>query len=317
MPAPVIVARDLHKSFGKVQALRGLSLTVDRGTVLVLLGPNGAGKTTFVRILTTLLRPSKGTAAVAGFDVVKKAADLRRVIGLAGQNTAVDEHLTARENLELVARFYHQSAHEAKERAQRLLERVDLVADADRQTKGYSGGMRRRLDLAMSLIGDPAVIFLDEPTTGLDPPSRLALWTMIDELRRAGKTLLLTTQNLEEADRLADQVAVIDHGKLIAQGTPRELKARLGGGVVEVTLADPSRAPAVARSLKVLKPQLDAKAGRITIPATDGARSLAHVVKKLDERTLAEADVSLRRPTLDDVFLALTGHAADHEEAKP
>jgi ABC-2 type transport system ATP-binding protein len=312
---PVIVAQGLRKSFGKVQALQGLSLTVRRGEIVVLLGPNGAGKTTLVRTLTTLLRPDEGTAHVAGFDVVKDGDKLRRIIGLAGQATAVDDHLTGRENIELVARLYHFPKKDAKERAQRMLAKVDLLEAADRATKGYSGGMRRRLDLAASLIGDPQVIFLDEPTTGLDPPSRLTLWSMIDELRRAGTTILLTTQNLEEADRLADRIAVVDKGTIIAEGTSRELKARVGGDVVEIALSDPSKAAPTAKSLRFKGIQVDEARGRITIPATQGAQTLAKVIAAIDPKTLAGADVALRHPTLDDVFLALTGHAAEDKPA--
>jgi ABC-2 type transport system ATP-binding protein len=313
---PVIQAHSLRKSFGKVQALQDLSLTVERGQVLVLLGPNGAGKTTFVRILATLLRPDGGTATVAGLDVVKDAIKLRRVIGLAGQYAAVDENLTGRENLVLVGRFHHMGRDAAHARARELLARIGLEADADRPTKGYSGGMRRRLDLAASLVSDPEVLFLDEPTTGLDPPSRLTLWAMIEELRRGGKTILLTTQNLEEADRLADRIAVVDHGRIIAEGTSRELKARLGGDVVEVSFADATKAPAAAKALLPMKAQLDAARARVTVPAPKGAATLAAVVGKLDPKTLASADVTLRRPTLDDVFLALTGRAAEPTEAK-
>jgi ABC-2 type transport system ATP-binding protein len=312
----VIVAKDLHKTFGKVEALRGLDLSVERGRILVLLGPNGAGKTTFVRILATLLRPTSGSATVEGLDVVRDANQLRRITGLAGQYAAVDEHLTGRENLELVARLYHVPKAEAKARTQALLEKVDLVEAADRPTKGYSGGMRRRLDLAASLIGNPKVIFLDEPTTGLDPPSRLALWTMIEGLRNEGATILLTTQNLEEADRLADLIAVVDHGRIIAQGTSKELKARVGGDVVEVAFTDPAALEATAKRLASFRPQKDAARLRLTIAAPDGAKTLAAVIKKLDAKSLGAADVGLRRPTLDDVFLALTGRQAEEAEAQ-
>ena len=312
---PVIVARDLQKKFGKVEALRGLSLEVGEGSILCLLGPNGAGKTTLVRILATLIRPDAGTATVAGNDVTKGAARVRRIIGLAGQNVAVDEHLTGRENLVFIARLNHLSNAEATQRAQRLLEQVDLLEAADRPAKGYSGGMRRRLDLAASLIGDPKVIFLDEPTTGLDPPGRLALWAMIDGLRRQGKTILLTTQNLEEADRLADRIAVVDKGTIIAEGSADELKTRVGGDVVEVSLRDAALVGAAEKALRPLKAKTDRQ--RLTVPAPHGARTLAEVVKRLDKSVLAAAEVSLRRPTLDDVFLALTGHATDGKEEKP
>lgn len=309
--APVIVAKGLRKSFGKVRALRGLTLDVARGHVLVLLGPNGAGKTTLVRILATLLRPDSGAATVAGLDVVKDGARLRRIIGLAGQYAAVDENLTGRENLELVARFYHLPSAEAKSRTQALLAKVDLVEHADRVTKGYSGGMRRRLDLAAALVGEPEVLFLDEPTVGLDPPSRLGLWKMIDELRKAGRTILMTTQNLEEAERLADSIAVVDKGTIIARGTAAELKRKVGGDVVVVRLADPAKTKGALAALRGLGPQTDGVQGRITVPASKGAQTLADVVGRLDPKTLQGADVALRRPTLDDVFLVLTGHAAE------
>jgi ABC-2 type transport system ATP-binding protein len=307
-PAPAIVVRGLVKSFGKVQALRGVDLEVPRGTVLGLLGPNGAGKTTLVRILATLLRPDRGTAAVAGHDVVRDAARLREKLGLAGQAAAVDEHLTGRENLELTARFRHLPKAAAKAHAAALLRRVGLDDAADRPAKGYSGGMRRRLDLAMSLVGDPEVVFLDEPTSGLDPPSRAALWGLVEELRAAGKTVLLTTQYLEEADRLADTIAVVDQGRIIARGTPAELKAQVGGDVVEVSGPNLDAAALAAR----LGMGASASGRRVRVPAPDGARTLAEVMRRLDPATLAQAEVALRRPTLDDVFLALTGH--DSEE---
>ncbi len=310
-----IVARDLKKSFGKVQALRGLSLDVPRGRILVILGPNGAGKTTLVRILATLLRPDAGTATVAGHDVVRDAVALRADIGLAGQYAAVDEHLTGRENLQLVARLYHLPRAAAKDRAAALLSDVGLADDADRPVKGYSGGMRRRLDLAASLIGDPEVVFLDEPTTGLDPPSRLAIWSKIAALRDSGKTIVLTTQYLEEADRLADRVVVVDHGTIIAEGTVSELKTQVGGDVVEITLEDEALVAPVAAALKARKPKVDAERRRIQVPAPKGAQTLAEVLEKVPAKAREKAEVALRRPTLDDVFLVLTGHVAEHEPA--
>jgi ABC-2 type transport system ATP-binding protein len=311
---PVVEATDLRKTYGKVEALRGLSLTVGRGRILVLLGPNGAGKTTFVRILSTLLRPDSGSATVAGHDVLREPHRLRAAIGLAGQYAAVDEHLTGRENLRLVARLYHIPRKEAEARADDLLRKVGLEADADRVTKGYSGGMRRRLDLAASLIGDPEVLFLDEPTTGLDPPSRLALWAMVEGLRKAGKTVLMTTQNLEEAERLADRIAVVYKGVIIAEGTAAELKSRVGGDVVEITLGSPAGLGALVKALKGRKAQVDEGRARVRVPAPKGAQTLAEVVGKLEPEILAGAEVALRRPTLDDVFLALTGHAAQPAE---
>ncbi|MEA2497792.1 MAG: type transport system ATP-binding protein [Actinomycetota bacterium] len=313
-----IVVEGLRKSFGSVEALSGIDLEVERGTVMGLLGPNGAGKTTAVRILTTLLPPDAGRAEVGGFDVVKDAVPLRSVIGLAGQFAAVDENLTGRENLVLVGKLYHLGREEIRTRADELLARFELDEAADRTVKTYSGGMRRRLDLGASLVGRPSILFLDEPTTGLDPRSRIALWDVIKQLVSEGTTLLLTTQYLEEADRLADAVAVIDNGRIIAEGTPDELKSKVGGEVLEVAVADPAAGPKAMAAIAALgsgDAQLDEKTGRVRMPVTHGPAILADAVRALDTAGVEIADFALRRPTLDDVFLTLTGHAA--EEAAP
>jgi ABC-2 type transport system ATP-binding protein len=312
--APAIVLDGLKKRFGKVEALRGVDLQVSPSTVLGLLGPNGAGKTTAVRILTTLLHPDEGTATVLGMDVVRDAELLRHQIGLAGQNAAVDENLTGYENLEMVGRLYHLSAAEAKQRADAVLERFELTDAADRTAKTYSGGMRRRLDLGASLVGRPKVLFLDEPTTGLDPKGRLEMWDVIRELVGDGTTLLLTTQYLEEADNLADTIAVIDGGRVIAEGTSDELKDRVGGEVLAISVADRSRLEEAATALKGLG-QGDPKTedgGGITLPVgTDGTGVLTEAVRRLDDAGIRLADIALHRPSLDDVFLGLTGHMAE------
>ncbi len=310
---PAILAEGLHKSYGKTQALAGLDLTVKEGTVLGVLGPNGAGKTTAVRILTTLLSPDSGRAEVAGLDVVKHASKVRSSIGLAGQYAAVDELLTGYENLKMFGQLYHLPGVVAKRRANELLERFDLAQAASRLVKTYSGGMRRRLDLAASLIMTPPILFLDEPTTGLDPRGRLAMWAIIQDLVAAGTTVFLTTQYLEEADYLAQRIAVIDQGRVIATGTADELKTQIGGERLELTVAPGSDLDA---ALQVLGPyrsgevQVDADQGNLAVPVKQGAQHLAAIVRDLDAAQISLADLMLRRPTLDDVFLTLTGHGA-------
>jgi ABC-2 type transport system ATP-binding protein len=296
----------------EVRALDGVDLDVREGTVLGLLGPNGAGKTTTVRVLTTLLRADAGRATIAGLDVARDAQAVRRLIGLSGQYAAIDENLTGRENLWMFGRLYQLGSHDAKERATELLTRFDLEEAADRVAKTYSGGMRRRLDLASALIGRPKLLFLDEPTTGLDPRSRLGMWDVIRRQVREGATLLLTTQYLEEADELADEIAVVDHGRIIARGTADELKTQVGGERIEVVVHERDL---LQRAAQVMAPNgsasIDEHTRRLTIAAEGGAQQLVEVVLRLGEEQIRVDDVGLRRPTLDDVFLALTGHAAE------
>jgi ABC-2 type transport system ATP-binding protein len=311
--SPVAIrAVDLAKSFGAVRALEGVSFEVPTGTVLGLLGPNGAGKTTAVRILATLLRPDRGLAEVLGRDVTEDPMRTRASIGLAGQYAAIDENLTARENLRLVGRLAHVPAPEIRTRTATLLERFDLAGAADRLARTFSGGMRRRLDVAAALVHQPPVLFLDEPTTGLDPQGRTELWAFIEELVDGGTTFLLTTQYLEEADRLADQIVVIDHGVVIAEGTPNELKGRFGSTVIEVTFIDGAATRRAAEPLARLGDLVvDGKEVRVSV--VDGPRAMLDAVRVLDTERLEPLTMALREPTLDDVFLTLTGHAADTE----
>ncbi|MFF9109351.1 ATP-binding cassette domain-containing protein [Streptomyces sp. NPDC014805] len=314
-----IYAEGLAKSFGDVKALDGVDLDVPEGTVLGLLGPNGAGKTTTVRCLTTLLRPDRGRAVVAGVDVLKHPNEVRRSIGLSGQFAAVDEYLTGRENLQMVGQLYQMKSRAAKARAGELLEQFDLAEAADRPTKTYSGGMRRRLDLAAALVVSPPVMFMDEPTTGLDPRNRQLLWEVIKELVAGGTTLLLTTQYLEEADHLAHDIAVVDHGRVIARGTSDQLKARTGGERVEVVVHEREHMATAAEVLHGFgkgETTIEEHTRKLTVPVVGGAKLLAEVIRELDTRGIEIDDIGLRRPTLDDVFLSLTGHVAEarHEE---
>ncbi|MDG5803368.1 ATP-binding cassette domain-containing protein [Streptomyces ossamyceticus] len=309
-----IHAEGLVKTFGDVRALDGVDLDVPEGTVLGLLGPNGAGKTTTVRCLTTLLRPDRGTATVAGIDVLKHPDAVRRSVGLSGQFAAVDEYLTGRENLQMVGQLYQMRAKAAKARASELLEQFHLADAADRTAKTYSGGMRRRLDLAAALVVSPPVMFMDEPTTGLDPRNRQQLWDVIKQLVSGGTTLLLTTQYLEEADHLAHDIAVVDHGRVIARGTSDQLKARTGGERVEVVVHDREHIPTAVEVLNGFgkgETTVEQHTRRLTVPVTGGAKLLAEVIRELDTRGIEIDDIGLRRPTLDDVFLSLTGHTAE------
>ena len=314
-----IEAEGLVKHYGKTLELDGLDLRVAEGSLLALLGPNGAGKTTAVRILTTLLKPDAGRATVAGFDVLQDADRIKSHIGLAGQSVAIDEYLTGLENLQMIGRLYHLSARDAKNRALELLVQFELTDAAHRMAKTYSGGMRRRLDLAASLVALPPVLFLDEPTTGLDPRGRRQMWGVISSLVAEGSTILLTTQYLEEADELASRIAVVDAGRVIAEGTSDELKDRVGGDRIEVTAA---RDADLARAVQVARRELgevttDIAQRRISGPARDGARQLATLVRDFDAATVDIVDLQLRRPSLDDVFLALTGHQAEEKAPEP
>ena len=310
-----IEAEGLRKSYKDVEALAGVDLAVPPGTVLGLLGPNGAGKTTSVRILTTLLPPDGGSARVAGLDVAREATELRSRIGLAGQYAAVDENLTGAENLEMVGRLYHLPKGQPRRRAAELLERFDLTGAGDRLVRTYSGGMRRRLDLAAALVAEPPVLFLDEPTTGLDPRSRIGLWETIEDRVAEGTTVLLTTQYLDEADRLADRIAVIDRGRVIAEGSSDELKDQVGGERLDITLereSDSERAIAALAPIAGEPPAMND--GLLRMPVRQRRGAIAEAVRRLNEAGIGIDDVAMRRPTLDDVFLTLTGHAAESED---
>src|SRR5215207_6260721 len=314
---PAIAVEGLVKTYGDVRALDGVDLETAPGTVLGLLGPNGAGKTTAVRVLTTLLKPDAGSARVAGLDVVKDAAKLRARIGLAGQYAAIDDNLTGVENLVMVGRLYGEKRKAARARAHELLERFDLTAAGDRIAKTYSGGMRRRLDLAAAIVARPQVLFLDEPTTGLDPRSRMDLWSTIEDLVADGTTVLLTTQYLDEADRLADSIVVVDGGKVIAKGTADELKSRVGGERVEVTLTDASESTPASAALADMAadaPETEDGVVRVTVHSRAGA--VMEAARRLDRAGIEVDDIAVRRPTLDDVFLTLTGHTAE-QAAEP
>jgi ABC-2 type transport system ATP-binding protein len=312
----MIEAVGLHKSFGETHALAGLDFDVKEGTILCMLGPNGAGKTTAVRILTTLTRPDSGAATVAGIDVQRHPAEVRNKIGVAGQYAALDELLTGRENLEMVGRLYRVSAKDARSRATALIEHFELTDAADRVVKNYSGGMRRRLDLGAALMAEPPVIFLDEPTTGLDPKGRLSMWDLIEELAREGTTVLMTTQYLEEADRLADDIVVIDHGRAIARGTALELKQQVGGERLEVTISDDPYLDAARRVLEALgegPAHVDKEARHVSVAVTSHEGVLTRAIRELDAAGVHVDDIGFRRPTLDAVFLSLTGRPAEEK----
>jgi ABC-2 type transport system ATP-binding protein len=313
----MIEVQAVGKRFGSTTALAGIDLVAEQGTVLALLGPNGAGKTTLVRILTTLLKPDSGNARVAGYDVVADAGALRAMIGLAGQYAAVDELLTGRENLELVGLWYHLDKSEYRRRAADILERFDLTEAGDRLVKTYSGGMRRRLDIGASLIARPPVLFLDEPTAGLDPRTRNDVWRFIEELVAAGTTVLLTTQYMEEAERLAHQIVVIDTGSVIARGTVEQLKAQLGGALLEARVtdsADLDRAATLLAEVGHARPRIDPDQQLVSIPAAGGTALLLAAGRRLEEERIALDDLGIRRPSLDDVFLSLTGDGASGSE---
>lgn len=304
----------VHKSYGKVKVLEGIDLKISRGSIVALLGPNGAGKTTMVKILSTLLKPDEGKVSIEGYDVVHKADKVRSLIGLTGQYAAVDEYLTGRENLRMMGRLYHLSKEDTRKRTEELLEQFDLVNAADRYAKTYSGGMRRRLDLAASLIATPPIIFLDEPTTGLDPRSRLGMWKIIQDLVKEGTTILLTTQQLEEADHLADRIAVLDDGKIIARGTADELKDKVGGERIRFVFAE-EKDLKKAKKLIGDQVEIDEKQKSLSVSNDKGIKKLKQLLEKFEKEKIKATGMSLSKPTLDDVFMKLTGHKATKAEA--
>ncbi len=319
MMQKMLEAVDLEKRFGRVKALDGLTLSAPSGGVLAVLGPNGAGKSTFVRMVATLTAPDSGSLEVAGIDALRHPARVRRVIGLAGQSAAVEEAMTGRENLEMVARLFGWSRRDARHRATDVLEQLDLVDAGDRLVRGWSGGMRRRLDLGATLVGEPRLLLLDEPTTGLDPASRAALWAAVRDLVARGTDVLLTTQYLDEADHLADHITIIDRGRTIAEGTPSQLKTQAGRDVIETRPRDRTDTNAIAwilGSVGAEPTRVDADTGLVSVRVDDGPSRLAEVVRRLDDQRLAVDDLALRGPTLDEVFLTLTGHGTDNAEQK-
>lgn len=311
-----IVVKNMQKSYGDLKVLRGVNFSIQKGTIFALLGPNGAGKTTTIKILSTLLAPDSGKATVNGYDVVQQSSKTRSSIGLTGQYAAVDGYLTAHENLALIGRLYRMSAADANSRATKLIKQFDLIDAADRQVKTFSGGMRRRLDLAMSLIANPPIIFLDEPTTGLDPRSRMTMWSIIKQLAEDGTTILLTTQYMEEADQLADNIVVIDKGVVIAEGTANELKSKVGADQLEVTISKKSDFDKAKAAIAGERVKGDPDNRVLSMAAKNGVSKLKQVLDDLDRAKIQVENVSLHRPTLDDVFLTLTGHGTDKEEGE-